>query len=105
MEVGDGFAGEGAVVDDEAEAFGEAELFRHEVGDVEEVAKHGFIGGGGFGDARDGALGDDEEVDGRLGLDVVEDDTEVVFVFEVGGDLAVDDALEDGFHGEVAGSE
>jgi hypothetical protein len=32
----------------------------------------------------------------------VKDDTDVVFVFDLGGDFAVDDALEDGFrHGEL----
>jgi hypothetical protein len=29
----------------------------------------------------------------------VEDDAKVVFMFDLGGDLAVDDALEEGFHG------
>lgn len=39
-------------------------------------------------------------MDGSLGLDIVEDDAEVVLVLDLGGDFAVDDALEDGFgHG------
>ncbi len=41
-------------------------------------------------------LRDDEEVDRRLGTDVVEREAEVVLVEDIGGDLAGDDAVEDG---------
>ena len=99
MEVGDGFAPVRAVVDHEAETGGKVELLCDEVRDEEEVTEDGFIGGGRLGDARNQFLGDDQQVDGGLRLDVVEDDAKVVFMFDLGGDLAVDDALEEGFHG------
>lgn len=98
MEVGDGFAGVGAVVDDEAEAAGEVEFFGDDAGGDEEVAELGFVGGRGFADAGYQFFGDNEEVDGGLGLDVVDDDAAVVLVFDLRGDFAVDDFLEEGFH-------
>lgn len=98
VEVRNGFAGVGTIVDHEAETGGELEFFRDEIRDVKQVAEHGFVGGGRFRNARNQLLGDDEQVDGGLRLDVVEDEAEVVFVFDLGGNRAVDDALEDGFH-------
>ncbi len=102
VQVGDGFAGVGAVVDHEAVAAGELEFLRELAGDDEEVTELRFIGRRGFADARDGLFRDDEEVDGRLWLDVVDDDAAVVFVFDLRGDFAVDDFLEEGFrHGGI----
>ena len=51
----------------------------------------------GFADAWDRFLGNDENVDGSLGLDVADGEAKVVFVFEVGWDLAVGDFLEKRF--------
>src|SRR2546429_6614781 len=45
-------------------------------------------------DRRDVAPRDDQEVDGRLGVDVSERDARVVLVLDVGRSLAVDDAAE-----------
>jgi hypothetical protein len=101
VEVRDAFAGVGAVVDDEAEAAGEVEFFRDDSGGDEEMAELGFVGWRGFADAGDECLWDDQEMDGRLGLDVVDDDAAVVLVLDLRGDFAVDDSLEEGFrHGE-----
>ena len=98
VEVRNGFAGVGAVVNHEAEAGGKVEFFCDDVRDREQVAEDGFVGGRGCGEAWNQLFGDDQQVHGGLRLDVVEDDAEVVFVFDLGGDFAVDDALEDGFH-------
>lgn len=97
MEVRDGFAGVGAVVHDEAVAVGELESFRHGAGDEQEVAEEGLVGVGGLANARDGLLWNNEQMDGRLRLDVVQDDTERVLVFDPRGDFAVDDFFEKGF--------
>ena len=96
MEMRHRLAGVGAVVHDEAVAVGKLKFFRDDAGDEEEVAEDGLVGVGGFADARDGFLRDDEQVDGCLRLDVVEDDAEGVLVLDRGGDFAVDDFLENG---------
>ena len=101
VEMGDGFAGMRAVVHDEAEAFREVELFCNLAGDEQQVSEGGLIGGSGLGHARDQFFRDNEEMNGRLRLDVVQHDAVFVLVLDLCGDLAVDDALEDGFrHGE-----
>src|SRR5215510_15259687 len=45
-------------------------------------------------DRSDVALGDDEEMDGRLRVDVLEGQDRLVFVLDVGGSLAGHDAAE-----------
>ncbi len=98
--MGDGFAAVGAAVDDGAEAVVPAEL-GGELGDEgHHVAEQGGVFGGGFADADDELLGDEQEMGGGLGGNVVDDDAFVVFVLDGGRDLAVDDFLEDCFHGE-----
>jgi len=95
VEVGHGFAAVGALVDDETKAVFEAEFFSEDSGREEQVAEQGFICGRGRADAGNGLLRDDQQVDGRLGSDVVEDDAAVVLVLDLGGDFAVDDFLEE----------
>jgi hypothetical protein len=100
VKVGDGFAGVGAVVDDETKTAGELELFGDRAGGDQEVTEDGLLVGGGVADAGDDGLGDDQQVDRGLGGDVVDDDATVVLVFDLGGDFAVDDSLEKGLrHG------
>ncbi len=102
VEVGDGFAAVGAVVHHEAEAVIEVELVGDFGGDEEEVADEGLVGGGGLGEAGDGFFGDDEDVDGGLGVDVAKGVADIVLINGGAGDFAVNDALEEGFvgHGE-----
>lgn len=96
----DGFAGVRTLVHDEAEAVREMEFFRDGAGDEEEMAEDCLIVGRGFADARYHLFGDDQEMDGRLWLDVVEDDAVFILVLELGGDFARDDFFEEGFgHG------
>jgi hypothetical protein len=104
MEVRDRLAAVGAVVDDEAEAFVggvHAELGGDGTGGEEEVAEEFLVIRRGFADARNGFLGDDENVDGGLRIDVFEGEAKLVFVDNIGGDFAVDDLLEDA-HGRQA---
>ena len=103
--MGDALARVRAVVDDEAEAVGELELFREEMGDEEKMAYYDLIRGGHLADPRDEFLRHDDQVNGRLRLDVVEDDAEFVLVLDLRRDFAVDDFLEKSLHVKVAGSE
>ena len=52
VEVGDAFAGVGAVVDHQTVTAGEVEFFREHTGGHEEVAELGLIRRDGFADAR-----------------------------------------------------
>ncbi len=66
------------------------------------MAESLMVGGGRFGDARDGFLGDDQDVRGGLRCDVLEREHEVVFIYDLGWDFARDDFFKKGFaHGEV----
>lgn len=96
MEVGDGLAGVLALVDHEAVSVFEFELVGDGFGGVEDMEV--VAGVGEFGEAGDFLAGDDQDVDGGLGLDVAECDDVGVFVDNVGGDFAVDDFGEEG-HG------
>ena len=64
------------------------------------LAEHGLVGGGGFADAGDELLRDDEHVHRGLGINVVDGDAEIVLMREQGRDFAVNDFLEKSFHGE-----
>ena len=100
VEVRHGFAGVAAMVDDQAEAVGELEFSGDGAGDEEKMAKDALIGVGGIAHARYQFFGDDQKVDGRLRIDVVEHDAVLVLVLDLGGDFAIDDFLEDRFSHE-----
>ena len=96
VEMGDGFAGVGAVVDDEAVAgLCEAEFGGDFGGFEQEVAEGFFVLGFGGGDVGDGFFGDDEDVDRRFGRDVAKGDDEIVLVNDVRGNLAGDDFFKE----------
>lgn len=99
MQVRDAFPAISAVVDHEPVAgFGDAEFFRNGSGGEQKVAERGLVGGRGFADAGDKFLRDDEHMHRCLRVDIVDGDAEVVLVRELGGNLAVDDFLEESFH-------
>ena len=91
-----GFAGVRAMVDHEAKTLGELELAGDRTGDEEEMAEDRLVLGFGLTDPGYHFFGDNQEVDGRLRLDVVEHDTEFILVFDAGRDLARDDFFKDG---------
>ncbi len=100
MQVRDRLARVRAVVDHEAEAVGELEFFCDQLGDVDEVAEDVFVVRSRLGHARNGPLRNDEQMNRRLRLDVVEDDAVFILVLDFRGDFAVDDFLEKGLgHG------
>ncbi len=94
-----GFAAVVAVVDDEAESgLVQTFLVGNVLRDVNHVAEQRLVGRGGGGNARDFLFRDDEDVDGRLGLDVMEGQAKVVLEGDPGWNLAVDDLREEGAH-------
>ena len=100
MEVRDGFTAVGAVVDHEAKATGEVEFPGENACGKKEVSEERLVACGGFAHAGNEFFWNDQQVDGSLRLDVVQDDAEVVLMLDLGGDFTVDDALEDGLgHG------
>ena len=98
MKVGDGFSTIGAIIDDEAIAgFFELALAGNALGGDEEMSEEGMILG------RNGAVAgvmffrDEKDVDGGLGGEITEGEDVIILVKNIGRNLAVDDALEDGF--------
>ena len=100
MKMRHGFTGVRTVVDDEAKAVREVQLLRDLASDEQQMPEYALIGGGGFAHAGDNFFRHDQQVHGRLGLDVVEDDAVLVLVLELRGDFAGDDTFENRFgHG------
>ena len=97
MEVRDGFAAVGTVVDDEAVAVGKTGL----LGDFrrlqQQMAEHRVVGGRGIGDAGDGLARHDENVRGCLWVEVAEGEDVLVFVNQVRRNLLRGDAFKEGF--------
>ena len=98
MQVRHGLAAVRAVVDDEAVArFVQAE-FRGDLGGFQQqVAEKFLVIRRCLGDAWDGLLGNDDDVCGRLRLDVAEGEDGVVFKNNGGGDFARGDFFKQGF--------
>ena len=97
MEVGDGFAAVGTVINDEAVAGGGYVFAAGDVGGgEEEVSKEALIIALGVSNAGDGFFGNDKDVDRGLGGDVAEGEALVIFEDDVGGDFARDDFFEKG---------
>ena len=98
MKVGDGFSTIGAIIDDEAIAgFFELALAGNALGGDEEMSEEGMILG------RNGAVAgvmffrDEKNVNGGLGGKITEGEDVIILVKNIGRNLAVDDAFEDGF--------
>ena len=98
MKVGDGFSTIGAIIDDEAIAgFFELALAGNALGGDEEMSEEGMILG------RNGAVAgvmffrDEKNVNGGLGGEITEGEDVIILVKNIGRNLAVDDAFEDGF--------
>ena len=100
MEVRNRFAGVGTVIDDQTiPGTGHAELLGNRSGLYQEVAQELFMVHGGQTNTPQGDFRDDQDVDGRLGMDVAEGQDLVVLIDNVRGDLAGDDFFEKG-HGD-----
>ena len=98
MKVGDGFSTIGAIIDDEAIAgFFELALAGNALGGDEEMSEEGMILGGNGAVAGVMFFRDEKDVDGGLGGEITEGEDVIILVKNIGRNLAVDDALEDGF--------
>ncbi len=98
VKVGDGFAAIRAVINDEAVAgFFELALTGNPLSGDEEMSEEGMILG------RDGAVAgvmffwNDKNMNGGLGSEITKGENVIILVEDIGGELAVDDAFEDGF--------
>jgi len=101
VEMGDTFTRIRPVVDHEAIAVGQLQLAGHGAGGQQQMPEHSDIRQPGLVQPGNGLLGNDQQVDGRLRLDVVDDDAGRVLVLDFCGDFAGDDALKEGFaHGQ-----
>lgn len=92
VEMGNGFSALFAVVDDEAETVADSELAGRLTSHEQKVPEEGLEIGGGFADAREGMLGDDEQMNGSLRIYIVKNDALIVLMFDIGGNLSVDDS-------------
>ena len=98
MKVGDGFSTIGAIIDDEAIAgFFELALAGNALGGDEEMSEEGMILGGNGAVAGVMFFRDQKDVDGGLGGEITEGEDVIILVKNIGRNLAVDDAFEDGF--------
>ena len=98
MKVGDGFSTIGAIIDDEAIAgFVELALAGNALGGDEEMSEEGMILGGNGAVAGVMFFRDEKDVDGGLGGEITEGEDVIILVKNIGRNLAVDDAFEDGF--------
>ena len=98
MKVGDGFSTIGAIIDDEAIAgFFELALAGNALGGDEEMSEEGMILGGNGAVAGVMFFRDEKDVDGGLGGEITEGEDVIILVKNIGRNLAVDDAFEDGF--------
>ena len=99
MEVGDGFAAVGAVVDcDPVAAFRDAEVGGNLACSEKEMAKDGLVSGGALADPRNGLFRHDKNVHGCLRRNIAEGTAEIVSVKDVRRDFPIVDFLEKCFH-------
>ena len=96
VKVGDGLPAIRAVVDHQAVAgFFQLELATDALGGGQEMAENGVIFRGNGSVAGVVLFGNEQDVNRGLGCDVAEGKDVVVLIDNVGGHLAIDDALED----------
>ena len=95
MQMGHAFAGIFSVIDDEAESvFVQSQFARDFTRLQEQMTQHLMIFRLGLGNSRDGFLGDNENVRGRLWVDVIEGQHQVVLIDDVRGNFSSDDFFE-----------
>ena len=95
VQVRDRFSGVRAIIHHKAETIFQTQFFRELTGHKKEVAQRGLISRCRRFNTRDDFFRNDEQVDGRLRLDVVNNDALLVLVFDPCRNFPVDDFLED----------
>ncbi len=96
VQMRNGFAAVGAVVDDDAETLGEVFAAGDLGGGEQEVAEQRLVLRGCGGDTGQRFFRNDEDVDGGLWRDVAEGEAEFVLMHDVCGDFAGGDFFEKG---------
>jgi len=91
------FARVRTVVDHNTKTGSQVQLRREEGGHRKEVSDHCFVARCKRGDSWNQFFRYNQQVDGCLRVDVVEHNASIVLVFDLCGNLAVDDFLEDRF--------
>lgn len=96
MQMGDGFAAVRTVVDHQPiPAVLQAQLPGDRGGLEQEISQEGLLTGLRLTDAGNGLLGDDQDMDGSLGIDVAKSENLVVLEHDLGGDFAGDDPFKE----------
>ena len=95
VKVRNGFSAVGTVVDHDAITGGEIELAGQVGCGEQQVAEQGLVGERRLVDPGNGFLGYDQNMNGRLRLNVVNGDAVLVLVGDLGGDFASDDFFEE----------
>jgi hypothetical protein len=87
------------VIDDQPKTgIEDAFLFRHGLRDQEKMAQQRFIGCRGGTDSRDFFFWNDQDMDGRLRMNIVKGNAEVIFVGNLRRNFAGDDFRENRAH-------
>ena len=94
VQVKDALPGLFAVIDDQTKIFFATQRARDLTGFEQQMPQYLLIVGGGVGDFRDGFFRDDQNVDGGLRVDVLERQTAIILIDDIGGYLARDDLAE-----------
>ena len=97
MEMRHGFAAIRPVVDHQSVTALKIQLLRHRSRLEQEMTDQLMILGRGFAEAGDRLLRHDEDMRRRLGVDVAKGTDLVILKHDLGGNLAGDDLLENGF--------
>jgi hypothetical protein len=96
VQMRDGFSAIASIIDDQPVAAFLESFLRGDFSRLEQqMAQHRMIVWSGFGDSRDGLLGDNQNVRGCLRADIAEGQHEVVFVNDLRGNLSRDDLFKE----------
>ena len=87
-----------SVVDHDAESVCESFPFGNLTGDQEQMSKNGLVIRSGLAHAGNEFFGNDEQMNGRLGSNVADDDALIVLMNEVSRDFSADYFFEDRTH-------
>ena len=98
MQIGNALPAVRSIVDDQTVAgFIQPQLFGHRSRFEKQMTEQFVVFRAGLGDSCYPFLGDDQDVDGRLGLDVTKSKHQVVLIDNGSRDFTVNDSLEDRF--------
>jgi hypothetical protein len=98
VEVGNGLAAVGTDVGDDTETVFKLELLCHSSNDLIDMSHNGAVfGSNGIGSGNV-SFGDHQEMNGGLGIDVIESQYLIVFIYFIGRDLAGCDLTKQAIH-------